>query len=77
MKLTKDALKKIVLAISATKSNEIGCDECYELIDEFAEMRLAGKHPEEALPLVEDHLKRCGNCKEEFEALLDCLRATS
>ena len=77
MKLTKDVLKNIIKVISTTQPNEIGCDDCYALIDEFAELKLEGKNPEEALPLVQDHLERCGNCREEFEALLDCLKATS
>ena len=41
----------------------------------FAELHLAGKNAAEALPLVQDHLDRCGNCREEFEALLTALRA--
>jgi predicted anti-sigma-YlaC factor YlaD len=37
-------------------------------------MVLAGKPAEEAMPLVQDHLHRCGPCREEFEALLDALK---
>jgi predicted anti-sigma-YlaC factor YlaD len=29
----------------------------------------------EAMPLVQDHLERCGDCREEFETLLAALRA--
>lgn len=32
-------------------------------------MILAGKSAADAAPLVQDHLERCGNCQEEFEAL--------
>jgi hypothetical protein len=77
MKLTEDILKKILMAISTTQPDEIGCTDCFEIIDEFAELKLQGKNAEEAMPLVQDHLNRCGNCREEFEALLDCLKATS
>lgn len=38
-------------------------------------MRLTGKNPAEAMPLVQDHLDRCGECREEFEALMMALRA--
>ncbi len=38
-------------------------------------MHLAGKNAAEALPLVQDHLERCGDCREEFEALLAALQA--
>ena len=74
MKLTKDILKNLIQAASKTHEDEIGCDDCFEKMHEFAEMKLAGKSAEKAMPLVEDHLKRCGECKEEFEVLLEALK---
>jgi predicted anti-sigma-YlaC factor YlaD len=59
----------------STRPDEIGCDECFEQLDCFVEMKLAGKNPAEAMPLVQDHLDRCGECREEFEALMMALRA--
>lgn len=56
-----------------TVPDEIGCDECFDKLNEFAEMELAGKSPEKALPLVADHLKKCGECRQEYEALLAAL----
>jgi hypothetical protein len=50
--------------------------DAYEQLDRFAELLLSGKNAAEALPLVQDHLERCGNCREEFEALLVALRST-
>ena len=77
MKLSLDVLKKMVRAVATTKSDEIGCDECFEQIDEFVDLKLHGKNAAEALPLLQDHLDRCNGCREEFEALLDCIRATA
>lgn len=70
-----DAIKQMVRAIATTRPDEIGCDDCFEQVDQFAEMVLAGKNAAEALPLVQDHLDRCDDCREEFEALLEALRA--
>ncbi len=75
MKLDQPVLKKIARAVAQTRSEEIGCDACFEEMDRFAEMTLAGKSAAEALPLVREHLERCPDCREEFEALLDALRA--
>ena len=47
----------------------------FQVLDRFAEMTLIGKNAAEAMPLVQDHLNRCGNCREEFQALLVALRA--
>ena len=76
MKLSLDVLKKMVRSIAATKPDEIGCEECFEQVDQFVDLKLQGKNAAEALPLVQDHLDRCNGCREEFEALLDCIRAT-
>lgn len=62
-------------AIKMTRPDEIGCDECFDQLHEFAELELAGKSPEEAMPRVEEHLERCGNCRQEYEALLEAMRA--
>ena len=75
MKLTLDMLRRIVRASVRTRPDEIGCDDCFEQLDRFAELRLAGKSTAAALPLVEAHLEVCPDCQEEFEALLDAVRA--
>jgi hypothetical protein len=75
MQLESGALKKIVRGILTAHPDEIACDECFEQLDRFAEEVLTGKDPTEAMPLVQDHLERCGCCREEFEALLNALRA--
>ena len=68
-------LKRMVYDVLTTRPDEIGCDECFEQLDRYIEMTLAGKNVAEAMPLVEDHLGRCQDCREEFEALLAVLGA--
>ncbi len=75
MKLEPAILKRMVLSVLTTRPDEIGCNECFEQLDRFVEMRLAGKNVAEAMPLVQDHLDRCQCCREEFEALLTALQA--
>jgi len=72
--LDLDTLKQMAREIITTRPDEIGCDECFEQLDRFVEMTLAGKNAAEAMPLVQDHLERCHDCHEEFEALLAALR---
>jgi hypothetical protein len=73
--LDTNALKEMVRVILSTRPDEIGCDECLEQLDRFVELTLAGRNAAEAMPLVQDHLERCGDCREEFEALLAALQA--
>ncbi len=61
--------------VTKTTPDEIGCDECFDELHKFAELQLAGKSPDDAMPLVKDHLDKCGNCREEYEALLEALRS--
>lgn len=75
MKVEPTQVKRMVRAILTTQEDEIGCDDCFEEIDRFVEMTLAGKDAAEAMPLVADHLQRCRDCREEYEALLRVLRA--
>ena len=75
MRLEPATLKRIVLSALTARPDEIGCDDCFEQLNQFAEMVLAGKDVAEAMPLVQDHLNRCRGCREEFEALLAALRA--
>ncbi len=75
MELTTDILKNLIKSAQMAADYEIGCDECFDELHEFAELELAGKSPEEAKPLVKDHLDKCGSCREEYQALLEALRA--
>jgi hypothetical protein len=72
-----DYFKVLIREVTEVREVEIGCDECFEQLDRFVEMRLSGLDTAEAMPLVQEHLGMCGECREEFEALLAALRATS
>lgn len=73
MKLTVELLRKLIRAVRNSRPDEIGCDDCFEELHKFAELELAGKSPEEAFPLVQDHLERCGECQQEYEGLLKAM----
>jgi hypothetical protein len=74
-RLDPETLQGLVQMIFSTRPDELSCDECFEQVDRFAELMLVGKDAAEAMPLVQDHLDRCGCCREEFEALLMALEA--
>lgn len=75
MKLTPNALKHLVRTIALTHTEEIGCDECWDHLDQFVDLVLTGKDAEEALPLVQEHLVLCIECREEYQALVTALQA--
>jgi hypothetical protein len=57
-----------------TRPDEIDCGECFERLDRFAELIEAGSSPSRAMPLVQDHLDRCPDCKQEFLALMKAIQ---
>jgi Zn finger protein HypA/HybF involved in hydrogenase expression len=67
---------KLVRVVAETHEAEIGCDECFEQLDSFAEISVSGAEASVAMPLVGDHLDKCADCRSKFEALLRALRGT-
>jgi hypothetical protein len=48
---------------------EIGCDACFEELDRFVELELAGRDADAAVPGLRAHLVGCPACREEYESL--------
>ena len=74
--LKRGDVKKLVRVVAETHETEIGCDECFEQLDSFAETEISGVEARAAMPLVGDHLDKCADCHSKFEALVSALRAT-
>jgi hypothetical protein len=75
MKLSTETIRKMMQSIKSTRDEELTCGHCHEELDHFIEMQLSGKKPAEAMPLVQQHLDRCAACREEYEVLLEAIKA--
>jgi predicted anti-sigma-YlaC factor YlaD len=53
---------------------EIGCEECFERLDEYVERDLTGADAEAAVPGMRAHLEGCPACREDYESLLALVR---
>ena len=49
---------------------EVGCDECFEMLDRYVELELAGADANAAIPGLQAHLAGCPACREEHDSLL-------
>jgi hypothetical protein len=76
-KMTPEAIRGLLKKLELTRSEELSCEEAYDLIDQYADLVQSGGDAAGLLPLVEHHLEMCMDCKEEFEALMSALRASA
>ena len=51
-------------------AREVGCDECFDRLDEFVELELADLDADAAVPGLRAHLEGCPACREEHDSLL-------
>jgi hypothetical protein len=50
---------------------EVGCDECFDELDRYVELTVAGRDAHAAVPGLRAHLAGCPACLQEFESLRD------
>lgn len=48
---------------------EVGCDDCFDQLDRYVELELAGKDADAKLPGLRAHFAGCPACREEYESL--------
>jgi hypothetical protein len=54
---------------------EVGCDECFELLDEYVELELAGADADARVPGMSAHFAGCPACREDYESLRELVRS--
>jgi hypothetical protein len=75
MSLSKEEINDLIRLVGLTKDDEIDCHGCLALVAEFAEKELVGRSVPAGLEAVAQHLSICTECCEEYEALLQALKA--
>jgi hypothetical protein len=54
---------------------EVSCEECFELLDEYVDLEVAGEDADARLPGMRAHLVGCPACREDHESLRDLVAA--
>lgn len=54
---------------------ELTCEACFEQLDRYVEIEIAGGDAEAAVPGMAAHLEGCPACSEEHESLVALLRS--
>ena len=62
-------LNDVVGRLLGPAGPEIGCDACFEELDRYVELEVAGEDADAAIPGLRAHLDGCPACREEHESL--------
>jgi hypothetical protein len=67
--MERPELKQALGRLLGPGQAEIGCDECFNEIDRYVELELAGADAEAAVQEFRAHLAGCPACREDYESL--------
>jgi hypothetical protein len=54
---------------------EVTCEECFEQLDRYVDLELAGADADSAIPGLRPHLEGCPACREDHDSLRAFLSA--
>jgi hypothetical protein len=56
---------------------ELTCEECFEELDRYVELELAGRDADATVPGMRPHLEGCPACREDHDSLAALLASDS
>jgi anti-sigma factor RsiW len=62
-------LKQVLGRLLGPAEPEVGCDVCFDQLDRYVELELAGEDADAVLPGLRAHLAGCPACREEHDSL--------
>src|SRR5215208_3038693 len=74
MMSTDEHRRELIARLLGPVGPEVTCDECFELLDEYVELELAGAEADRRLPGMSEHLQGCPACHEDHASLRDFVR---
>jgi hypothetical protein len=60
-------------ALLGPEGTELTCDQCFEQLDRYVELEVAGADADAAVPGLREHLEGCAACREDHESLRDLI----
>jgi hypothetical protein len=61
----------LIAALLGPPGPEVTCEECFEQLDHYVELALAGADADLAVPGMRAHLIGCPACSEDHDSLLE------
>ena len=63
--------RELIARLLGPSGPEVSCEVCFDLLDEYVELELAGEDADARLPGMREHLQGCPACHEDHESLRD------
>lgn len=63
--------RELIARLLGPVGPEISCERCFEVLDEYVDLELAGADADARLPGLRAHLEGCPACREDHESLRD------
>jgi len=60
---------ELLRALLGPEGPELSCEECFELLDRYVELEVAGSDADRAIPGMLAHLDGCPACHEDHVSL--------
>ena len=67
--MERQDLKQALGRLLGPAEPEVGCDVCFDELDRYVELELAGEDVDKTIPGLRAHLDGCPACREEHESL--------
>lgn len=67
--MERPELKRTLRRFLGPAEPEIGCDACFDELDRYVDLEIAGEDADAAVPGLRAHLEGCPACREEHDSL--------
>ncbi len=72
--MTNQQVAPMLHRLFGPAEREVTCEVCFDELDRYVDLELAGSDPEAAVPGMRAHLHGCPACAEEHQSLIALLR---
>ncbi|HEV7805628.1 MAG TPA: hypothetical protein VGO80_07420 [Solirubrobacteraceae bacterium] len=67
--MTAAERRALIAALLGPDGHELTCEDCFEQLDRYVELQLAGAYADRAVPGMRAHLAGCPACQEDHASL--------
>ena len=62
--------RRLIAALLGPGEPELSCEECFEQLDRYVDLALAGSDADGAVPGMRAHLAGCPACSDDHDSLI-------